>query len=56
MRIQWSRKLNAQKTSQNSEVDLPQELALQRLYPSDLKMPDSEPHILFQFKEKNTAE
>jgi hypothetical protein len=26
------------------------------LYPSDLKMPDSEPHILFQFKEKNAAE
>jgi hypothetical protein len=26
------------------------------IYPSDLKMPDSEPHILFQFKEKNAAE
>jgi hypothetical protein len=23
-----------------------------KIYPSDLKIPDSEPHILFQFKEK----
>jgi hypothetical protein len=33
-----------------------QALNVQLLYPSDLKMQDSEPHILFQFKEKNAAE
>jgi hypothetical protein len=26
------------------------------LYPSNFKLQDSEPHILFQFKEKNAAE
>ncbi|CCO46617.1 hypothetical protein VIBNISOn1_1830017 [Vibrio nigripulchritudo SOn1] len=26
------------------------------IYPSDRKMRDSEPHILFQFKEENAAE
>jgi hypothetical protein len=31
-------------------------LKLKEIHPSDLKMPDSEPHILFQFKEKNAAE
>ncbi|CCO47175.1 conserved hypothetical protein [Vibrio nigripulchritudo SOn1] len=29
---------------------------MRKSYPSDLKVQDSEPHILFQFKEKNAVE
>jgi hypothetical protein len=40
----------------NSVVHLLEIPPTMPLYPSDLKMQDSEPHILVQFKEKNAAE